>query len=151
MTFFIKIIITFLVCNTLFAKEYKIGMCFTTNIIMICSPSNNKYYHITTPVVWKDPNGDYLNFMCYGKIISNTTKETLLDLYRSAKNQENNKFWFRVRRDFLDTDAGIGISEYLDGTYKYKNFKGIKCKYAVKLFEDNSIVNQTRDVNKFNV
>ena len=46
-------------------------------------------------------------------------------------------------------DAGIGISKYLDGTGKYKSFKGIKCKYAAKLFENNSIVVQKCEVNKF--
>ena len=146
---FIKIIIFFLVCNTLFAKEYKIEMYFTTNTIIMDLPENNKYYHVTAPAIWKDSNGDYGNLMCYGRIISNTIKGTELDLYCNAKNQENNQFWFRMRRDSSEMDAGIGISKYLDGTGKYKSFKGIKCKYAAKLFEDNSIVIQKCEVNKF--
>ena len=54
-----------------------------------------------------------------------------------------------MRRDSKEMDAGIGISKYLDGTGKYKKFKGIKCKYAAKLFEGNSIVNQKCEVNTF--
>ena len=45
-------------------------------------------------------------------------------------------------RNSKEIDEGIGGSKYLDGTGKYKNFKGIKYKYAVKLFEVNSLINK---------
>ena len=149
MILFIKIVTIFLLSNALIAKDYKIEMFFTTTLVSLDLPDNNKYHHVTAPAVWKDSNGDYGNLMCYGRIISNTDTGTELDLFCSAKNQDNNKFWFRMRRDSKEMDAGIGISKYLDGTGKYKKFKGIKCKYAAKLFEGNSIVNQKCEVNTF--
>ena len=146
----IKIVIFFFISNTLFAIEYKIEMYFTTNLVTMDLSNNNKYHHATAPAVWKDSNGDYGNLMCYRRIISSTNIGIELDLFCSAKNQDNNKFWFRMRRDSREMDTGIGISSYLDVTGKYKNFKGIQCKYAAKLFEANSIVNKKCDVNNFN-
>ena len=128
--------------NYLLAKEYKIEMFFTTNNISMDLPNNNTYIHVSAPAVWKDSNGDYGNLICYGRIITNKKKGTELDLFCSAKNQENDKFWFRMTRNSQEMDSGIGISSYLDGTGKYENFKGMQCKYAAKLFEINSIINQ---------
>jgi len=138
----LMIFILLLVPNYLFAKEYNIEMFFTTNNISMDLPNNNKYIHVSAPAVWKDSSGDYGNLICHGRIIVNQNIGTELDLFCSAKNQDNDKFWFRMIRNSKEMDAGIGISKYLDGTGKYKNFKDIECKYAAKLFEINSLVNQ---------
>lgn len=136
------ILILLIVPNYLLGKEYKIEMFFTTNNISMDLPDNNKYIHVSAPAVWKDSNGDYGNLICYGRIITNKNIGTELDLFCSAKNQQNDKFWFRMIRNSKEMDAGIGISKYLDGTGKYIKFKGIECKYAAKLFEINSLINQ---------
>ena len=80
--------------------------------------------------------------ICHGRIVVNQNIGAELDLFCSAKNQDNDKFWFRMIRNSKEMDAGIGISKYIGGTGKHKNFKGIECKYAAKLFEINSLVNQ---------
>ena len=131
-----------LIPHYLLAKEYQLEMFFTTNNISMDLPSNNKYIHVSAPAVWKDSNGDYGNLICYGRIITNKNTGTELDLFCSAKNQENDKFWFRMIRNSKEMDAGIGISEYIDGTGKYNQFKGMQCKYAARLFEINSLINQ---------
>ena len=138
----LMIFILLLVPNYLFAKEYKIEIFFTTNNISMDLPNNNKYIHVSAPAVWKDSSGDYGNLIYHGRIIVNQNIGTELDLFCSAKNQDNDRFWFRMIRNSKEMDAGIGISKYIDGTGKYKNFKGIECKYAAKLFEINSLVNQ---------
>ena len=44
----------------------------------------------------------------------------------------------RLQRANSDALAGVGIATYLNGTGKYKKFKGLKCNYAVKYMDDST-------------
>ena len=43
-----------------------------------------------------------------------------------------------MQRANSDASAGVGVATYLNGTGKYKKFKGLKCNYAVKYMDDST-------------
>ena len=53
----------------------------------------------------------------------------LLEVSCAIDNEEE-EFWFILNRD-SEEGAGVGQARYIEGTGKYKSFKGKVCPYAI--------------------
>jgi hypothetical protein len=53
----------------------------------------------------------------------------LLEVSCEAIDNEEEEFWFILNRD-SEEGAGVGKARYIEGTGKYKSFKGKVCPYA---------------------
>ena len=51
---------------------------------------------------------------------------------------DDDKFWTLLQRANSNASARVGVANYLNGTEKYKKFKGLKCNYAVKYMDDST-------------
>ena len=92
---------------------------------------------------WKDNIGNYGVVECMGNHTIFKSERTLLKMYCKEINKSNDNFVIMFERDSENFDAGVGKSTYIDAVGKYKNYKNIKCIYAVNQFENKgSIIKQ---------
>ena len=86
---------------------------------------------------WTDSFGEYGKGRCLGKS-KKENNDVTFQVYCEYFDSKNHKFWTLLQRANTDASAGVGIATYLNGTGKYKKFKGLKCNYAVKYMDDST-------------
>ena len=91
---------------------------------------------------WKDNTGDYGIIKCMGNYVSSEKSGTILNNYCQGANKDEDKFWLTMNRNSSDYDGGIGKSEYIYGTGKFKKLITANCIYAVEISEEFSILKQ---------
>ena len=92
---------------------------------------------------WKDNIGNYGVVECMGNHTILKSERTLLKMYCKEINKSNDNFVIMFERDSENVNVGVGKSTYIHAEGKYKNYKNIKCIYAVNLFENKgSIIKQ---------
>ena len=84
---------------------------------------------------WTDLLGEYGKGRCLGTS-KKENDDVSFQVYCEYFDSENDKFWTLLQRANSVASAGVGIATYLNGTGKYKKFKGLKCNYAVKYMDD---------------
>ena len=62
----------------------------------------------------------------------------MLDGICEGINQNNEKLWYKIKRNSSTMEAGVGQSTYLEGTGRYKILKGISCNYGVRYLKKTS-------------
>ena len=96
-----------------------------------------------TKANWKDNIGNYGVVECMGNHTIFKNERTLLKMYCKEINKNNDNFVIMFDRESENFNAGVGKSTYIHAVGKYKNYKNIKCIYAVNQFEDKgSIIKQ---------
>ena len=89
---------------------------------------------------WKDSLGNYGTQKCYGTILIDPSKKIEdWKMFCEGMDQDRNYFVLEYFRN-SDMTAGTGSYIFIDGTGKWKNFIGTKCKYAIN-YLDNAIFN----------
>ena len=85
---------------------------------------------------WKDSLGNYGTQKCYGTILIDPS-EKIEDwkMFCEGMDQDRNYFVLEYFRN-SDMAAGTGSYIFIDGTGKWKNFIGTKCKYAINYLDD---------------
>ena len=86
---------------------------------------------------WTDSLGEYGKGRCLGTS-KKEDEEVTFQVYCEYFDSTNDKFWTLLQRSNSDASAGVGEATYLNGTGKYKKFKGLKCNYAIKYMDDNT-------------
>ena len=84
---------------------------------------------------WTDSFGEYGTSKCNGHILTENEKISLTVFCENIASN-GDKFWTQLIRE-KDMDAGVGKARYLNGTGKYKKFKGLECPYAVNYMNKN--------------
>ena len=84
---------------------------------------------------WTDNLGYYGTYRCNGNSHKDDEK-LLLEGICEGVNQHNEKYWYKINRNSLTMEAGVGISSYFKGTGRYKVLKGISCNYGVRYLND---------------
>ena len=77
-----------------------------------------------------------------GNYVSSEKLGTILNNYCQGENKDEDIFWLTMKRNSSDYDGGIGKSEYIYGTGKFKKLINTKCIYAVEISEEFSILKQ---------
>ena len=95
-------------------------------------PNGDQFAILKGTYQWTNNLGYYGTAACKGLLEKGKDLSSINFLCESV-NQKGDKQYSVFKRKSKDLQSGSG---------KYKNFKGIECKYAAKLFEINSIVNQ---------
>ena len=91
---------------------------------------------------WQDSEGDYGLIECMGNYISKKNKGTTLNNYCKGTNRNSDTFWLTMFRNSNDYEAGVGQSEYVYGTGKFKNYEGVKCFYGIEILKDIAVLKQ---------
>ena len=130
----------------LFASNYEVEFFFTTD---------DRDFHVMeftdeltlrqfkAKANWKDSLGNFGVVECMGNHTIFKNDKTLLKMYCKEINKRNDNFVIMFDRNSENFSAGVGKSIYLDAIGKYKDYKNLKCIYAVNLFEDKgSIIKQ---------
>ena len=86
---------------------------------------------------WTDSRGEYGKGRCLGTS-KKENDDVPFQVYCEYFDLDNDKFWTLLQRANSDASAGVGEATYLNGTGKYKRFKGLKCNYAVKYMDDST-------------
>ena len=86
---------------------------------------------------WTDSLGAYGKGRCLGTS-KKENNDVSFQVYCEYFDSENDKFWALLQRANTDASTGVGVATYLNGTGKYKKFKGLKCNYAVKYMNDST-------------
>ena len=105
------------------------------------------YRNTKATASWKDNLGDYGIIKCLGNYVSYEKLGTNLTLYCQGTNKDGEVFWLTMKRNSSDYDGGIGKSEYIYGTGKFKKLINTKCIYAVEISEEFSILKQKCKLN----
>ena len=89
---------------------------------------------------WKDSLGNYGTQRCFGTILTNSEKKIEdWKLFCEGMDQNINNFVLDYHRN-TNMDAGTGSYIFIDGTGKWKDLIGTKCKYAIT-YLDNAMFN----------
>ncbi len=89
---------------------------------------------------WKDSLGNYGTQRCFGTILTNSEKKIEdWKLFCEGMDQNRNNFVLEYHRN-TNMDAGTGSYVFIDGTGKWKDLIGTKCKYAIT-YLDNAMFN----------
>ena len=100
-------------------------------------PDDSIYIQVKNTATWQDTYGDYGILKClFNVLLGKNNENARLEGYCDGKNQRDEKFWLKFKRNTEDFDAGIGNTLFIFGTGKYKNYIGKKCTYAVKLLDE---------------
>ncbi len=105
----------------------------------IKTTNNEIYSNILVTGTWTDNLGYYGTYKCHGNSHKNSER-LLLDGICEGINQNNEKLWYKIKRNSSTMEAGVGQSTYLEGTGKYKILKGISCNYGVRYLNNINFV-----------
>ena len=133
-TKFLLCVNSFFILNIAFSEEYILESSSKTISKKLLIDNNFKYESIEIDGRWKDSNGEYGISKCYGSIKS---KNDLINLeaYCEKTDSVGDKAWFTIIRN-TEMKAGVGSSNYIAATGKYKRLIGLECPYAVKYFDN---------------
>ena len=147
--YFIVIFFSF----NLFASNYEVEFFFTID---------DRDFHVMefteeltlrqfkTKANWKDSLGNFGVVECMGNHTIFNNDKTLLKMYCKEINKSNDNFVIMFDRNSENFNAGVGKSTYLYAVGKFKNYKNLKCIYAVNLFEDKgSIIKQKCNLKQY--
>ena len=107
---------------------------------IISLPDESNFQSFTTAGIWEDNIGNYGYMKCVISLY--VSKESSVDLTGvcEAKDNNNEKFWTKLRRTSSGLDAGVGRMTFIIGTSKYSKLKNISCPYAVEWIEKGGIL-----------
>ena len=92
---------------------------------------DNKVIHYKNKTTWKDNFGNYGISNCYGLIVSDVNKEIIdYKMYCKYFDQDNDEFTHKYIRETV-VAGGVGQSNIISGTGKWKKYIGSKCTYAI--------------------
>ena len=146
MKYFILTLLLFV--NNVFSEtkaEYTIDITFITdagNTDVMNFGEKLVYRQFKGTASWKDNIGDYGIIKCMGNYVSSEKLGTILNNYCQGENKDEDIFWLTMKRNSSDYDGGIGKSEYIYGTGKFKKLINTKCIYAVEISKEFSILKQ---------
>ena len=123
-TKFLLYVNSFFILNIAFSEEYILESSSKTISKKLLIDNNFKYESIEIDGQWKDSNGEYGISKCYGSIKS---KNDLINLeaYCEKTDSVGDKAWFTIIRN-TEMKAGVGSSNYIAATGKYKRLIGLK-------------------------
>ncbi len=131
----------FLITNYCNAKEYNFKWYNDekhNDIITLLDKSN--FQSVSAAGIWEDNIGNYGYMKCIISIYILQDKNIDLNGICEAKDNNNEKFWAKLRRTTKGVGAGVGKMTFIMGTSKYSKLKDISCPYAVEWVESGGIL-----------
>ena len=107
---------------------------------IITLPDKSNFQSVTAAGIWEDNIGNYGYMKCI--ISMNILPDNSIGLNGvcEAKDNNNEKFWTKLRRTSSGVGAGVGKMTFIMGTSKYSKLKDISCPYAVEWVNKGSIL-----------
>ena len=135
----------FFLINILSGKEFSSEAYSKTQRERVKVSDSFFYENIETKGQWKDSEGQYGLFLCYGNVISeNNIKK--LQAFCEYIDRDNDKAWTVMTSNKkeesdnkmyqFDTTAEVGKNTYLNGSGKYKKYIGYECTFAIKYYDE---------------
>ena len=128
-------IFSLLISKYALSEEYVLEVSSRTKIKELKINKDFSYKSVEIDGRWKDSEGEYGLNKCYGYIKSKNNLYNL-EAYCEKIDSTGDKAWFTIIRKSEMQEAGIGISNYIAATGKYKKLVGLKCPYAVKYYDN---------------
>ena len=92
---------------------------------------NNTVIHYKNKTTWKDNVGNYGLSNCLGLIVTDFKKEIIdYKMYCKYLDQDNHEYTHKYIRETA-VSAGVGKSNIISGTGKWKRYVGTTCTYAI--------------------
>ena len=92
---------------------------------------NNTVIHYKNKTTWKDNLGNYGLSNCLGLIVTDFNKEIIdYKMYCKYIDQDNNEYTHKYIRE-ASVSGGVGKSNIISGTGKWKKYIGVTCTYAI--------------------
>ena len=92
---------------------------------------NNTVIHYKNKTTWKDNLGNYGLSNCLGLIVTDFNKEIIdYKMYCKYLDQDNHEYTHKYIRE-TDVSGGVGTSNIISGTGKWKKYIGVTCTYAI--------------------
>ena len=107
---------------------------------IISLPDESNFQSFTASGIWEDNFGNYGYMKCIISLYVSKDGRVDLNGICEAKDNNNEKFWTKLRRISSGQNAGVGNMTFLIGTYKYSKLKGISCPYAVEWIDKGGIL-----------
>ena len=118
------------------AKELITTSHATSKIEKFTLPNGTVYSNYKNIGTWTDNFGNYGKTMCFGLIETNDLGGIKLDLICENIDKEGYKSWIILKRNSLQFDSGVGLTEYIDGTGPWVEVIGTKCTYATTYLKE---------------
>ena len=133
----ILILIVLLVSSLLKAEDYIFEGSANLNSEDMLISDNFLVKSHNIEIRWTDSLGAYGKGRCL-VTSKKDNDEVSIQVYCEYFDSDNDKFWTLLQRANSDAWEGVGVATYLNGTGKYKKFKGLKCNYAVRYMDDST-------------
>ena len=92
---------------------------------------NNTVIHYKNKTTWKDNLGNYGLSNCLGLIVTDFNKEIIdYKMYCKYLDQDNHEYTHKYIRETA-VSGGVGKSNIISGTGKWKKYIGVTCTYAI--------------------
>ena len=92
---------------------------------------NNTVIHYKNKTTWKDNLGNYGPSKCLGLIVTDFNKEIIdYKMYCKYLDQDNDEYTHKYIREST-VSGGVGKSNIISGTGKWKKYIGVTCTYAI--------------------
>ena len=115
---------------------------------MISLPDKSNFQSFTASGIWEDNFGNYGYMKCVISLYVSKDSSVDLNGICEAKDNNNEKFWTKLRRSSSGQNAGVGNMTFLIGTSKYSKLKDISCPYAVEWIDKGGILQMRCAANK---
>ena len=128
----------------------------TVDIFFVAKAGSNKvmkfgefltYRQTEGTASWSDSEGDYGLLECMGNYVTNKTDGTTLNNYCKGTNRNKDTFWLIMKRNSNDYAAGIGRAKYINGTGKFRKYKGLDCIYGIEIIEGMAVLKKKCNFN----
>ncbi len=94
-------------------------------------PDKSSFSSLQTVGAFSDSLGNIGKYECNGvREALNNGKLININVLCEINDKDLDKFWMKARRD-TNKLGGVGTYHVIEGTGKFKNLIGTKCKYAV--------------------
>ncbi len=132
-----------------YAKEYNFKWYNDEKQSDIISlPDQSNFQSFTASGIWEDNIGNYGYMKCIISLYVSQDSNVDLNGFCEAKDNYNEKFWTKLRRNSSGINAGVGNMTFLIGTSKYSKLKDISCPYAVEWIDKGGILQMRCASNK---
>ena len=132
-----------------YAKEYNFKWYNDEKQSDIISlPDQSNFQSFTVSGIWEDNIGNYGYMKCIISLYVSQDSNVDLNGFCEAKDNYNEKFWTKLRRNSSGINAGVGNMTFLIGTSKYSKLKDISCPYAVEWIDKGGILQMRCASNK---
>ena len=130
-----------LIFNMAYSFDYEIEYHAKRKTIKsIPISKDEKFISFTLDGTFSDNLGNYGFLEQASTLILKDNNVLKLDGYGKTIYQNRQATFHRGYRSQQEQDAGVGESVVLEATDNFKILKGMRCKYAVKFFEDTAYV-----------